>query len=364
MPNVLIAGGGSGGHVAPAIAIAQALKVRECDAIIAHSTRAIDRKMVDETAFQATALSAKPLSLSPLGFAQFCCGFLRAARQTKSLIREHKLKCVVATGGFVAAPALWAASRLNVPTILMNFDTPAGKANKLASRWTDTVLSTVAWDEVDATIVPPPLRACSISTHDQRTNNIALGLDPKKMTLLVTGASQGAGTINDLIPALASAAPNVFLNWQILHLAGEGKAHSVEKAYQQSAVAHLVLPFTNEMGRCWGAADLAVTRGGANTIAEIAFNAVPSVVLPYPYHDDDHQRSNAEPLAALGGVVIETDYKALDTNIRGAGRTILSLLRDHHQRFEMQQALTFEAPINGASVIADAVLSAIEDPLT
>ena len=359
MPNVLIAGGGSGGHVAPAIAIAEALRIKSCDVLIAHSTRAIDQKMVSETSFQATSLAAKPLSKSPLGFVQFCSGFLRSAKQTKYLIRKHNLKCVVATGGFVAAPALWAASRMSVPTVLMNFDMPAGKANKLASRWTDTVLSTVRWDDVDAKLVPPPLRACSISTHDQRTNNIALGLDPKKMTLLVTGASQGAGTINELIPALASVAPNNFINWQILHLAGEGKAQTVKEAYQETSVAHLVLPFTNEMGKFWGAADLAVTRGGANTIAEIAFNAVPSVVLPYPYHDDDHQYTNAEPLATIGGVKIETDYKELDANIKNGGQSILSLLTNHQKRFEMQQVLTIEAPINGATFIADTVLSVI-----
>ncbi len=359
MPNVLIAGGGSGGHVAPAIAIAESLQTRSCEALIVHSTRAIDRKMVQETSFQSTSISAKPLSKSPYGFVQFCVGFLRSAQQTKSLIRKHNLKCVIATGGFVAAPAIWAANRIGIPTILMNFDTPAGKANRLASRWSDTVLSTVEWNEVDAELVPPPLRACSISNKDQRTNNIALGLDPKKMTLLVTGASQGADTINELIPALASAAPNLFINWQILHLAGEGKSQSVEKAYQKTSVAHLVLPFTNEMGKYWGAADLAITRGGANTIAEIAYNAVPSVVLPYPYHDDDHQRTNTEPLASLGGVVIETDHKTLDANLRDAGQTVLSLLSNHHERFEMQQALTLKAPINGASVIADTVLATI-----
>ncbi len=359
MPNVLIAGGGSGGHVAPAIAIAESLKDNSCDVFIAHSTRAIDHRMVEETSFQTTSLSANPLSLSSFGFIKFCIGFLRSASQTKKYIRLHDIKCVIATGGFVAAPALWAASQLGVPTILMNFDKPPGKANKLASRWTDSILSTVEWDDVHAQIVPPPLRACSISQHDQRANNIDLGLDPKKMTLLVTGASQGAGTINELIPRLALVSPNLFMNWQILHLAGEGKTTFVETAYQETSVAHLVLPFTKEMGKFWGAADLAVTRGGANTIAEIAFNAVPSVVLPYPYHDDDHQRTNAEPLETLGGVVIETDYKEIDANLQNAGQTILSLLSNHQQRFEMQQALTFEAPINGASVIADLALGAI-----
>jgi len=111
------------------------------------------------------------------------------------------------------------------------------------------------------------------------------------------------------------------------------------------------------MGKVWGAADLAITRGGANTIAEIACNAVPSIVLPYPYHDDDHQRTNAETLASIGGVVIETDHKTLEANLEYVGPTILALLDNHHRRFEMQQALSLEAPINGAPVIADTIIS-------
>ena len=356
MPKILIAGGGSGGHVAPAIAIAEVLAERSYDVLIAHSTRAIDTKMIVKTSFASTTIPAKPLSFNPLKFLAFCSGFLRSISETKRLIRTNGIECVVATGGFVAAPALFAAKAVGVPTILLNFDNPPGKANSLARRWADTVLSTVAWSGANAKRVPPPLRACTISKNDQRSNKLLLGLDPNKLTLLVTGASQGARSINALIPKLAATSPHCFLNWQILHLAGPDNATEVEKAYQESSVAYMVLAFTNEMGKVWGAADLAITRGGANTIAEIAFNAVPSIVLPYPYHNDDHQRTNAQPLAAYGGILIKTDHKNLDENIRDAGQALLSLLSDHHLRFEMQQSLALEAPINGAAVIADDII--------
>lgn len=360
MLSVMIAGGGSGGHVAPAIAIAEALRDRKVEVLIVHSDRAIDQKMMHETAFEATSIDATPLSVSPFGFVKFCISFFTSARQAKLLIRKRNIKCVVATGGFVAAPALWAAKKLGVPSILLNIDKPAGKANRLASRWATTVLSTVDWPEVQAKNVPPPLRISTISNMDQRSNKLDLGLDPNKMTLLVTGASQGAGTINTLVPELAKANPNLFMNWEILHLAGPDKATAVENAYKETSVSSVVLTFTNKMGNVWGAADLAITRGGANTIAEIAFNAVPSIVLPYPYHDDDHQRTNAEPLESIGGILIETDYISLDKNLRHVGQTILSMLTDHQKRFEMQQALALEAPINGAAVIADIVIASMQ----
>lgn len=359
MPDVLIAGGGSGGHVAPAIAVAEALAEKDCEVIIAHSTRLIDKRMIQETSFTSESLKSTPLVASPIGFIKFCYGFLSAASQTKALIRQYNIRCVVATGGFVAGPALWAASRMGIPTILLNFDKPPGKANTLACRWATSVLSTVDWEEVNARRVPPPLRKCTISRDDQRTSILDLGLDPSKMTLLVTGASQGAGTINALVPQLALNTPRVFSNWQILHLAGTNKVKEVEMAYKQTKVSHIVLDFTDEMGKAWGAADLAITRGGANTIAEIAINAVPSVVMPYPYHKDDHQLTNTKPLEEIGGVVIETDYKSLETNIEHAGQRILQLLTNHRRRFEMHQALSLKTPINGASVIADAAINII-----
>lgn len=111
------------------------------------------------------------------------------------------------------------------------------------------------------------------------------------------------------------------------------------------------------MGEAWGAANLAITRGGANTIAEISINTVPSIVLPYPYHQDDHQRTNAEPLEKIGGVRIAKDHTQLDLNLQDAGLLILELLKDHQSRFSMRQSMIESPSINGADEIALACLS-------
>lgn len=357
MPRILICGGGSGGHVAPAVAVAEALQEKEFEAIIAHSTRRIDQQILLETSFSCEVLSAAPLKTSPLGLLKFSSGFLRTVVETSNLIRKHAACCVVTTGGFVAAPALFAARRMSVPTILLNIDKPPGKANRLARRWADVVLSTVDWNNVGATRIPPPIRICTIACDDQNTCKASFGLDPSKMTLLVTGASQGASTINELVPELVLRSPKQFQNWQILHLAGADHVDEVEQAYRQTSIFHVVHEFTNRMGDAWGAADLAITRGGANTIAEISCNAVPSIVLPYPYHKDDHQRTNAQHLAEIGGILIETDYKSLSANLDHAGKSIIQLLANHQKRFEMQQAISIDTPLNGASFIADTVVS-------
>jgi len=188
-----------------------------------------------------------------------------------------------------------------------------------------------------------------------------MGLDPHRLTLLVTGASQGSSTINALVPALAKQSPIQFRGWQVLHITGEAHVESVRDSWQTIDVPSKVVGFHHEMGDAWGAADLAVTRGGANTIAEIAFNAVPTIVMPYPYHKDDHQRTNALHLAHAGGVIIATDHIVLETNLSDAGKHILQLLSDHKLLFSMRQALASTIPMNGTSAIADACMTCIEN---
>ena len=355
--NVLIAGGGSGGHVAPAIASAESLSAKGVHVLLAHSNRKIDFDMMEDSPFDSVVLAAAPLSMKPLGLIRFCIGFLRATHQVKRIIKENKIDCVLATGGFVSAPALHAGRKVGCKTVLLNLDDPPGKANKLAVRWADTVLTTVICALNDAVKIAPPLRQSVIASKNAGESKKIFGLNPNRMMLLVTGASQGASTINQLLPALAKMQPTFFQGWEILHIAGNDHADSVKQAWQDAGVSCRVVGFIQNMGDAWGAADLAITRGGANTIAEISINRVPSIVLPYPYHQDDHQRTNAEPLEELGGVYIANDHKQLELNLKDAGVLILELLKQHQTRFTMRQAMVESPSSNGADAIASACLS-------
>ena len=363
MPNVLIAGGGSGGHVAPAIAVAEELESRGCTVVLAHSNRAIDEMMIDRTSFDGIQVPAAPVSVHPMGALKFCLGFLRTNRMIRDEVRIRKINCVLATGGFVAAPALKAANDVGCPSILLNIDDPPGKANRLAVRWADQVLSTVVCDLDRATLINPPLRKVVIASSDSDACKERLGLDTRLLTLLVTGASQGARTINELVCELATRFPSNFQGWQVLHIAGTKNAEQLQDKWIGIDVPCKVLGFHHEMGDAWGAADLAITRGGANTVAEISMNSVPTVVMPYPFHKDEHQRSNTLSLADLGGVLIATDHIQLDQNLHDAGDSILELMGNHQSRVEMKQSMVDISPINGVTAIADACISCVEAPL-
>lgn len=360
MPNVLIAGGGSGGHVAPAIAAAEELKSLGCKVLIAHSTRSIDRVMLEQSGFEGFKVPAAPASVHPIRAVKFCLGFLQTTRLIRHVIQNKQIQCALSTGGFVAAPALKAANSLGCPTILLNIDDPPGKANRLAVRWADQVLSTVRCELDRVRLIEPPLRSIVIASSDTNGCKKRLGIDNRLLTLLVTGASQGARTINDLICNLAMQFPSNFQGWQVVHIAGPSQVARIQDKWRSIKVPSKVFGFHHEMGDAWGAADLAITRGGANTIAEIAMNNVPTVVMPYPFHKDDHQRTNATPLADLGGVKIATDHKDLAKNMYDAGDIILELMNDHQSRFKMRQAMISSSPQNGASTIADACISCVE----
>ena len=360
MPNVLIAGGGSGGHVAPAIAAAEELKSRGCKVLIAHSTRSIDRVMLEQSAFEGFQVPAAPASMHPIGIIKFCLGFLQTTKVIRRVIQSKQIQCVLSTGGFVAAPALKAASDAGCPTILLNIDDPPGKANRLAVRWADQVLSTVQCELDRVTLIEPPLRSIVIASSDTIGCKERLGIDERLLTLLVTGASQGARTINDLVCELAVRFPSNFRGWQVVHIAGPSQVSQMQDKWQSIDVPCKVLGFHHQMGDAWGAADLAITRGGANTIAEIAMNNVPTVVMPYPFHKDDHQLTNATPLAELGGVRIATDHKTLAENLYDAGDIVLELMNDHQTRFTMRQTMIDASPQNGASTIADTCISCVE----
>ena len=346
--NILIAGGGSGGHLAPAIGIGEQLIQRGHHVLLGHSGRDIDYQMLEHTSFEHVVIPAMPLQLSPRGFLAFSKGFRDGARTTRALIQEHSIDGIVSTGGFVAAPALYASKQKKIPSLLLNLDAPPGKANKLARRWATTCVSTVDCGWRDAVTVHPPLRDASANRFSKTEAAQELGLSPDLKTLLVTGASQGASTINKMVTQLASESPQCFDGWQVLHLTGSQHELEMKQTWADISIPYVVVDFLQSMSLAWSAADFAVTRGGANTVAEIAFHNVPTLVMPYPFHNDEHQRTNAEPLECVGGVAIETDHKTTEANLECAGKKLTEFLQNDKQRIVMREALNKLDTVNGS----------------
>lgn len=359
----LFAGGGSGGHISPGLAIAERLAELDSTARSSFlcSDRDVDRTMLEEAGVAYESLPGSPFGLGPATLLRFVRNFARSRRAAETVIRREGVGAVVALGGFVAAPVVAAAGRLRVPVTLVNLDAPPGKANRWIARQSRHVVSALeipGRPDFAQRIVGMPVRRKAIAPGPPPECRERLALDPKLPTLLVTGASQGARSINRLLLTLADSDADAFDAWQVCHLSGPGDCRALREAYARAGIRARVEPFVHDMGVAWGAADLAVSRAGASSVAEAWHNAVPSIFMPYPYHRDRHQQRNAAPMAATGGAVIQIDHRDAQRNVAAAGRMLRELLHDAPRRREMKDCLRSQPATDGAMAVARLLLGA------
>jgi UDP-N-acetylglucosamine--N-acetylmuramyl-(pentapeptide) pyrophosphoryl-undecaprenol N-acetylglucosamine transferase len=357
--SVLFAGGGTGGHISPGLAVAEALHELRPDIgrIFACSERAIDRTMLENAGERFTPLAAQPFGIRPAQLLRFMRGWRKARAQTLELLDRHRVSVVIALGGFVAAPAAAAPKSRGVPIVLLNLDAVPGKANRMIARHATEVLSTfpiAGHVRFTCVTIPMPVRRSALASTfgDARACRSRLGLDPERPVLFITGASQGSQGINSFVREVASKHRDWLDGWQILHLTGPGREGDWVEAYQRLGVPAVVRPFLHEMGAAWGAAELAISRAGANSVAEVSINAVPTIFLPYPHHADRHQFENARPIVEAGGAAVCEEFAEPGRNLAAHGETVRRLLRDPAARAEMRSSLEHVRPMNGAEVVA------------
>jgi len=181
-----------------------------------------------------------------------------------------------------------------------------------------------------------------------------LGLDPAVNTLVVTGASLGAQTVNEGV--LSMLGEITLRGWQILHLSGRDHAAAVRAGYREIDTPAVIIDFTPAMADVWAVADLAISRSGASSCAELTACGVPSILLPYPYHRDMHQRANAKVLAEAGAAVLVDDEKDARLNAQKLRPVIEPLLYDVDKRRAMSQAARHLGKSDAAGNVAQLVI--------
>ena len=359
---VVLAGGGTGGHISPGLAIAERIGelAPEAHAVFACSTRRIDAEMLSEAGATFHPIPAESPSLEPRRLIRYLRSLGPTRRAVRELFESRKVTCVVSLGGFVTPPVVAEAVRRRVPVLLVNLDATPGRANRWVARRATETVSAVAVPALPgfaSAVIGMPIRRSAIAPASAESCREELGLDPGSPVLLVTGASQGAQTINDTMQALVRTQPSAFEHWQVLHLCGAGGAVAdLVKAYRESGVRAAVLPFLHRMGLAWGASEMAVSRAGANSVAEAQANHVPTIFVPYPWHKDLHQRENAQPLVDAGAAELALDQIDVQRNMAVLGARVLDLMRDAGRRMEMRRALQLRGSADAAQRIAHRVL--------
>jgi UDP-N-acetylglucosamine--N-acetylmuramyl-(pentapeptide) pyrophosphoryl-undecaprenol N-acetylglucosamine transferase len=358
--TILLAGGGTGGHIYPNVAIAE--RLAEGGRARVHflvSDRPGDAQILERLALAYTASPAKPLpSLrQPRSVLSFASGWRHAVRQVIDLARRERID-VVATGGFVSGPAIVAAARLRLPRILVNLDAVPGQANRHLGRISSKVFSTYASPLLPrAERIGLPLRRVSVAEGTPAQAREHFGLDPELATLFVTGATHGAQSVIEAMMELVAAPERArsFAGWQVFHQCGTFDPEVLGRAYADAGVAARVVAYCDEMGLAYRAADLVVSRAGAGSVAEAWANATPTVFLPNPYHRDQHQRHNAMPMMEAGGAILVVDRVDARRTVADLAPALFGLMGDAARRNAMRSALERTRPRDGAMAVAEFV---------
>lgn len=364
-PQLVFAGGGTGGHIYPALAIAEA--ARDLDpgaaAHILCSERPVDRdilaalKPAEAVAF--TPIPANPPSLSPARFYRFINTWSGARNTATRVLRDHTSRgptILVAMGGFVAAPAVAAAKLAEIPVVLVNLDAVPGKSNRWAAKRAAAIYSACETKQ-GWTDVGPIVRPALTNPIERATARRRFDLDADTNTLLITGGSQGAKTINELVTKLLTDHPGAFAGWQAIHQTGaQHDPAPVRAAYERAGIRAWADHYIADMPAAWHAADLALGRAGAGTVAEAWATRTPTVFFPYPYHKDDHQTHNARPLTHDGAAIVLDDKIDPEANARAHASTLLALLTDPARLTALAEPAHRLPPVDGAARVARAVL--------
>jgi UDP-N-acetylglucosamine--N-acetylmuramyl-(pentapeptide) pyrophosphoryl-undecaprenol N-acetylglucosamine transferase len=350
-PVYVFAGGGTGGHLYPGISVAEALREAEPQARIVFLTtnRPLDRQLLAPTGFEQIEQPVRPFTLHPARLPRFWLDWRRSMSAARRLIQSRRAVAVLGLGGYAAGPAVVAAHSLGVFAAILNPDAVPGRANRyLAARSNLVVLQ---WDStrryfghnVHCEVLGCPIRR-QFHAVDSAAGRRHFELDATRPVLLVTGASQGARTVNETLVRVWPEVSRSYPEWQLLHLTGETDEASVRRAYSAAGAAAKVRAFTHEMALALAAADLVVSRAGASTLAELTALGKPAILMPYPFHRDRHQHLNAAELVAAGAAELVEDHRDGTRNAPGLRAALDRALSPGALREMAQAALAMGRP--------------------
>lgn len=340
MVSVLFAGGGTTGHISPMLAIAKDVQFQDPDAhiLMLGTQEGLETRLVPQAGFELLTIDKVPFPRS-LGAStvKFPWRFTTTVNHTRKLLRDHGIEVVVGVGGYVCPPAYLAAKSLGIPIVIHEGNAVPGMANRLGATLTSHVGYTFASTPLKGTHVGMPMRKeiTQISRKDPHTRfnaMRALGLDPARPTVVVTGGSSGAQSIND---AFVDAMEDIErANVQVLHITGAGKAERLREATSGNPNYHLT-EYVDDMETVYSAADLLICRAGAGTVAEVTVAQVPALYVPLAVGNGEQVKNASDPVRAGGAMLVDNAAFSRLT----IKNTVLPLVKDPHRLKNMTKRL-------------------------
>ncbi|MDO5097924.1 MAG: undecaprenyldiphospho-muramoylpentapeptide beta-N-acetylglucosaminyltransferase [Corynebacterium sp.] len=345
--NVVVAGGGTAGHIEPALAVASVLKQRGSNVIALGTNRGLETRLVPARGFELKLINPVPVPRSINGdLFKLPFRLIKSIAQTRKILKEHDADILIGFGGYVAAPGYLAAKMVGIPFIVHEANARAGMANKLGVKLGGLGLNAVKNSGMQGRVVGIPIRA-SISEAAQSAEAreravTTWGLDPNRKTVFVTGGSQGAASLNAAVEN--AAADLVAAGFQILHAFGAKNEPPTPREH------HCAVPYIEDMAAAYAVADLIVCRSGAMSVAEVTAAGLPAVYVPLP-HGNGEQGLNAEEVVEQGAALLINDAE-IEARFP---HVVSNLLGDDAALAKMKQAAISSKAGNAAEVIADIV---------
>ena len=376
---VIFAGGGTGGHLFPGIAVAHELLAREPNArvLFLGSEKSIERDILGRAGFEHVALPSVSPSFSPTRIVPSFHNNWRAYRQARTIIARERPSVIVGLGGFASVPPVLAAWRAGVPIILLEQNVVPGKATRWLSRCAEVVC--LPWPQaanglprgVKTIVTGNPIRAeiaklaesadeslqhdvpaSGESKEDSKNPSLGLQVGIETPTLLILGGSQGASSLNALVLDAFADRRAELTGWRIVHQTGATDLDAIRQRYAALSLNAEVQPFITDMAAAYRQATLVISRAGATTLSELACAGLPTILIPLPTSAHDHQRLNARLFADHSAALV---VELSSSVVRSLRASLDQLLSDRTQRETFRQNLPLLAQPQAAIAVTDLI---------
>jgi len=344
----VFAGGGTGGHVVPSLAVADEMRRRGYESLFIGTQRGMEATLVPQAGFPIEWIEIGGLNRVGAAQALKTLWLLPGSVQrSRAILRESRPAAVFSMGGYVAAPVVLAAILTGVPVVVMEPNAMPGLVSRGLARFVSRAL--VAFEETRGYFPKGRSEVCGLPVRQEFFEVVERPLD-SKFTVLLTGGSRGARTLNRIArecwPLLKQAALEIF--W--IHQSGTGEFQAMQAAFAESGVEGRVAAFIPDMAHEYAGSDLIVSRSGAGAVSEIAAAGRPAILVPFPYAADDHQRYNAEAFERAGAARLLNEFDLTGQTLCDA---IVSLANDPARRLEMGRKARDLAHAGAAKRAAD-----------
>jgi UDP-N-acetylglucosamine--N-acetylmuramyl-(pentapeptide) pyrophosphoryl-undecaprenol N-acetylglucosamine transferase len=350
---ILVAGGGTGGHVFPGLAVAGALgRMADVDVVFAGSPRGLEARVVPEHGYALELLDVEPMKGGgPQRAIRGALVAAKAMQKARAIVRRLEPAAVLSVGGYAAGPAALACVAQRVPLAILEPNSTLGLANRLLAPFAKRAY--IAWPSTGRHFRGDKARLYGVPLRPGFSPRAYMpSQGPKR--LLVLGGSQGAQALNETLPGAIARVRRNGAPFTVVHQAGRDREASVRDAYAKLGVRDVeVVPFLDDVAERMAAADLVLARAGAVTVAEISAIGRAAIFVPFPHAADDHQAKNALSLADIGGAVCIRQEAADEARLASE---IQSLLEDDGRRSRMADAAREHGRARAAEDVAKDLL--------